>query len=183
MPRIDSQLSQQRWEACKSTLNEEIPAFAVVEVIDAEIARELGSVGDEPVLRVRKVQLTEVSNDVSPYGTVPYEAFPSRGHRFRFNGPVPIPAQGFGYVTRDVPTLALCHSSYGEPTVVDNLLYLPTVNKFYLSMIYRFTGDDPTNFVRVFQMAMATSIPTNVADCIVGYITPQSTIKQSENWL
>ena len=179
MPRIDSQLSQQRWEACVSTLSEEIPAFAVVEVIDAKLAREVGSVGDEPILRVRKVQLGEVTNDVSAYESIPAEFFPSRGHRIRFNGPVPIPANGFGYVTRDLPAYALCHSAFGAPTVADNLLYLPTVNKFYLSEVYGFTGDNPTNFVRVFQMAMVTGIPTNVASCVVGYVTPQSYVRQS----
>ena len=179
MPRIDSQLSQQRWEACKSTLSEEVPAFAVVEVIDAEIARELGSAGDEPILRVRKVQLGEVSGDVSGYDSIPSESYSTRGHRIRFNGPVPIPAGGFGYVTRDVPTHALCHSVFGAPTVVDNLIYVPVVNKFYLGEVYGFTGDNPTNFVRVFQLAMVTSIPTDVSGCVVGYVTPQSNVRQS----
>ena len=179
MPRFDSQLSQQRWEACVSTLSEEIPAFAVVEVIDAKLASEVGSVGNEPILRVRKVQIGEVSNDVSAYSPMLAEDFSTRGHRIRFNGPVPITAHGFGYVTRDVPTLALCHSAFGDPTIADNLLYLPTVNKFYLSEVYGFTGDDPTNFVRVFQMAMTTSIPTNQANCVVGYVTPQSYVRQS----
>lgn len=178
MPRIDSPLSQQRWEACVSTLSEEIPAFAVVEVIDADLARNVGSVGDELLLRVRKVQLGEVTNNVDAYPTIPSESFSSRGHRVRFNGPVPIPAHGFGYVTRDVPAHALCHSAFGAPTVVDNLLYLPTVNKFYLSEVYRFRGDDPTNFTSVFQMAAATRISTNVPDCVVGYVTPQTYIKR-----
>lgn len=166
MTRFDTRLASQRWEACISLANEEIPAFAVVQVIGANLFDAQSAARGEPALYVRKTVLSDEDS---------VQLRSARGHRYRFNGPVPIPANGTGYVTKDMPAVALCHSLLGLPVPSSGNIFAPMDGQWYLEEIVSFTGlSEVTEFLNVFRMAMPAPVVTSQPGCHVGWFTLQS---------
>lgn len=171
MTRFDTRIASQRWEACISYADEEIPAFAVVQVVNANLIDAVSqslqpTARGEPALYVRKTVIADADS---------VQLRSARGHRFRFNGPVPIPAKGAGYVTRDIPALALCHSVRGIPSPTTDGVFAPIDGQWYLEEIVNFTGvDEVTEFLNLFRVAMSPDVITNQAGCFVRWMTLQS---------
>ena len=166
MTRFDTRIASQRWEACVSLANEDIPAFAVVQVVNANLFDIQSTARGEPALYVRKTVLADADS---------VQLRSTRGHRYRFNGPVPIPANGFGYVTKDMPAAALCHSLLGLPSPSSGNIFAPIDGQWYLEEIVTFTGlSEVTEFLNVFRLAMRAPITTSQAGCHVGWFTLES---------
>lgn len=163
MTRFDTRIASQRWEACVSYADEEIPAFAVVQVVNANLIDALSGARGEPALYVRKTILADADS---------VQLRSARGHRFRFNGPIPIPPRGTGYVTKDLPAVAICHSLRGIPSPSSGDIFAPMSGQWYLEAIVNFTGEEEvTEFINLFRLAMPAPVITNQAGCHVGWFT------------